>query len=86
MEKRTYTISNVLGKMDTPSLRITGKWLSEKGFNIGDKLEVIESKNMIILTKVPKRKVLFQEALKEYKVVEKQLNNLAMKVKQLTLF
>ena len=51
MTKRTYTISTTLGKKDIPAIRITGKWLNGKGFNIGDKLELIESNNMLILIK-----------------------------------
>ena len=49
-KKRTYTIFDL---NYVPNIRISGKWLMEQGFNIGDKLEYIEGKNMIILLKIP---------------------------------
>ena len=52
MAKRKYTIGYVpANNYDTPCIKITGKWLKACGFNIGDKLEMLQSKNMIILTK-----------------------------------
>jgi len=51
-KKRTYTLCSACGFTDRPALTMSGKWLMEKGFYIGDVLEVIESKNMLILTKV----------------------------------
>jgi len=39
-----------------PFIRITGKWLSRKSINIGDKLSLIESENMLILLKENKQK------------------------------
>ena len=75
MSKRTYTVSNVLGFKDTPSLKMTGKWLSEKGFNVGDKLEVIEGKNMIILAKIPMNELKQIEKRKVIKNLNKQLKS-----------
>ena len=53
-KKRTYTIctNGSVGNWKIPTLKITGKWLQEYGFNIGDKLLVLESKNMLILCKI----------------------------------
>ena len=41
-----------MGKHDTPFIRLSGKWLKEQGFNVGDKLKYISSKNMIILVRM----------------------------------
>ena len=41
-----------MGKHDTPFIRLSGKWLKEQGFNAGDKLKYISSKNMIILVRM----------------------------------
>ena len=68
MKKRTYTVSNVLGKLDTPMIKITGKWLVDKGINIGDKFEMVESQNMIILTKIPKH--ILEEQNKQFQICE----------------
>jgi len=51
-KKRTYTITYAPTGFDVPSIKITGKWLKEIGFDIGNKLEIIKSKNMLILAKV----------------------------------
>ena len=53
MFNKTYTIGYMMGKENTPFIRISGKWLNKQGFNIGDKLKYISSKNMIILVKMP---------------------------------
>lgn len=50
-KKRSYTISYLPSNYETPYIKITGKWLIERGFNIGDKIELLETKNMLILTK-----------------------------------
>ena len=51
MKKKTYSVSYLTSNAEIPFIRLTGKWLIEKGFNVGDKLELLESKNMLILTK-----------------------------------
>lgn len=51
--QRTYTIGYMMGKEDTPFIRLSGNWLKGQGFNVGDKLKYISSKNMIILVKMP---------------------------------
>ena len=50
---KIYTIYNYDNK---PMIRLMGKWLADNGFNIGDKLEFVQGKNMIILTKIPNDK------------------------------
>ena len=49
MEKRTYKVHSLFD--GTPIVKLTGKWLKDKGFNVGEQLQLIEGKNMIILTK-----------------------------------
>ena len=49
---KTYTVGYMMGKHDTPFIRLSGKWLKEQGFNVGDKLKYISSKNMIILVRM----------------------------------
>ena len=78
MQKRTYTVSTVFGGI-YPSIRLSGKWLEDKGFEIGSKLELIESNNMIILIKKPNHVVQKEKRQFEISKLEKQL-------KQLTLF
>ena len=52
MHDKTYTVGYMMGKQDTPFIRLSGKWLKEQGFNVGDKLKYISSKNMIILVRM----------------------------------
>lgn len=63
-----------MGKEDTPFIRISDKWLKEQGFNVGDKLKYISSKNMIILVKTTVDETL--EKQKEITKLEKQLKEL----------
>jgi hypothetical protein len=35
-----------------PYIRLGGAWLSEFGINVGDKLQIVQGKNMIVLMKV----------------------------------
>ena len=34
-----------------PSVRFGGAWLKDYGFNVGDRLKLLEGKNMLILVK-----------------------------------
>ena len=74
MHDKTYTIGYMMGKEDTPFIRISDKWLKEQGFNVGDKLKYISSKNMIILVKTTVDETL--EKQKEITKLEKQLKEL----------
>ena len=71
---KTYTITSLAENI--PFLRLSGKWLETKGFHIGDKLQLIECNNMIILVK------LTQEEVKKINL-EKQLSLLEKQKKQL---
>ena len=46
---KIYTVTEINGK---PAIRITGKWLKEKGFDIGDKFEAVYENNMLMLIKI----------------------------------
>ena len=70
---KIYTVSNYDNK---PFIRLTGKWLEKYGFNIGDKLEFIEGKNIIILAKVPNAKTRQLEKDFEIKQLTKRLNDI----------
>ena len=70
---KIYTVSSY---DDNPMIRLTGKWLVNYGFNIGDKLEFVEGKNMIILTKMPACKVNQLKNEYEIKQLQQKLNDL----------
>ena len=72
-KKRRYTVSNY---ENLPFIRMTGKWLEEIGINIGDKLEFIEGKNMIILTKVSANELKQLKNEYEIKQLQQRLNDL----------
>ncbi len=74
MYNKTYTVGYMMGKDDVPFIRLSGNWLKEQGFNVGDKLKYISSKNMIILVKQAVDETL--EKQKEIKKIEKQLKEL----------
>jgi len=56
MDNKRFIVSsmptNDKGKVTNPSLWLGGKWLKDYGFSVGDKLEVIHGKNMLVLVKV----------------------------------
>lgn len=76
MFNKTYTIGYMMGKENTPFIRISGKWLNKQGFNIGDKLKYISSKNMIILVKMSDDETLEENKQKEIVKLKKQLKEL----------
>jgi len=57
MDNMMFTVgampTNDKSKMSNPSVWFGGKWLLEFGFNVGDKLELIQGKNMLVLVKSP---------------------------------
>ena len=57
MENMRFTVgcmpTNDHRKKSNPSVWLGGKWLAEYGFNVGDRLELVKGKNMLILVKVP---------------------------------
>ena len=55
MKKRIYTLGVVPSGQKrklTPILKMTGDWLLEVDFEIGDQFQVITSENEIILRKI----------------------------------
>lgn len=76
MCNKTYTVGYMMGKEDTPFIRLSGNWLKNQGFNVGDKLKYISSKNMIILVKMPNDKTPEDKKQQEIKKLEKQLKEL----------
>lgn len=53
MMKRKYTVSRKPGydvDNDTPYIRISGKWLSKIGFNVGDQIELAIDEKMIMIS------------------------------------
>ena len=61
---KIYTLTEV---SDRPTIKLTGKWLEEVGFKVGDKVEAIVENNMLILIKIT------PEEVKELKEICKQL-------------
>ena len=55
MDNRSFTVSsmptNDKGRKPNPSLWLGGAWLSDYGFDVGDRLELIQGKNMLVLVK-----------------------------------
>lgn len=43
-------------KEEVPLIKLIGKWLKKLGFNIGDTMQLIKDKNIIILIKEDKQK------------------------------
>lgn len=73
MEKRKVTISSYNGK---PFLRLCGKWLKEeRGLEIGNQLEILESKNCLILIKIPEHIIQERKFNKEIKSLHQQIND-----------
>jgi len=49
-----YQLDNAYGKTSNPLIRLGGAWLKDFGIGVGDKLELIQGKNMLVLMKVQK--------------------------------
>lgn len=51
MNTRNLTISSISGHKfkPVPYIRLQGRWLRELGFEIGRKIEVEESENLIVI-------------------------------------
>ena len=47
-----YQLDNAYGKTSNPLIRLGGAWLKDFGFDVGDRLELVKGKNMIVLIKV----------------------------------
>lgn len=76
MCNKTYTVGYMMGKDVVPFIRLSGNWLKGQGFNVGDKLKYISSKNMIILVRMPDVETPEDKKQREIKKLEKQLKEL----------
>jgi hypothetical protein len=59
MAKKKFTVgympsSSKYREDASPFIKFGGNWLREFGIEVGDKLELIQGRNMIVLMKVPK--------------------------------
>lgn len=74
--QKTYTVSYMMGKDNIPFIRLSGNWLKDQGFNVGDKLKYISSKNMIILVKMPDVETPEDKKQREISKLKKQIRQL----------
>jgi len=55
MDKKMFTVgyqmSQDYAKGSAPFIKFGGKWLKDYGFSVGDRLELIQGKNMLVLVK-----------------------------------
>jgi len=70
---KIYTVSSLNNK---PFIRLTGKWLEEKGFNKGDKIRLFYDNDILVLTKMDDKEFLDNKKNKKILSLEKQLKNL----------
>jgi len=57
MTKKKFTVGYMPSSKSeeaSPFIKFGGNWLREFGIDVGDKLELIQGKNMLVLMKVPK--------------------------------
>jgi hypothetical protein len=71
---RTYTVGRTME--DTPCINIRGKWLRNIGIDLGSKMKLLESDNMIVLLKLPEDEV-------KRKKLEVEVANLERKLEAL---
>jgi len=57
MDNRRFIVSSMpssnRSKKPNPSLWLGGVWLKDYGFDVGDRIELVKGKNMLVLVKVP---------------------------------
>ena len=57
MAKKRFTVGYQMmqgyRRGSNPWIRFGGQWLKDYGFDVGDQLELIQGKNMLVLIKVP---------------------------------
>ena len=75
MQKKSFTVGYLPQSKseNTPYIRISGNWLKEFGIDVGDKLELVKGKNMLVLTKVPSRITEQERKNKEILKLESQI-------------
>jgi len=49
-----YQLDSAYGKERGPYVKLGGAWLKDFGIDVGDRLELIQGKNMLVLMKVSK--------------------------------
>jgi len=73
-KERIYTVQEM--EQGIPRLMLRGKWLDTAGLGIGTKLKYVESKNMIVLIKVPEKTITKDNRDKEILRLKNQLESL----------
>ena len=56
MGKKSFTVVDMHSAFkdgSKPFVKFGGKWLKDYGISVGDRLELVEGKNILILVKVP---------------------------------
>jgi hypothetical protein len=61
---------------DTPCINIRGKWLRNIGIDLGSKMRLLESDNMIVLLKLPEEEVERNKLEAEVESLERRLEAL----------
>lgn len=77
MQSKIYTIGYI--QSNTPCIKITGQWLKNLGFNIGDKLDFSLENGKIVLSKLSLQKRKELDIQLKSKQLEKQLQQLKNK-------
>ena len=68
---RSYTVQDLSG---VPSLTLKGKFLSKEfGLSFGDRVKLVEGRNMLILLKVPTVELEYQQNIERLKVCRQEL-------------
>jgi len=68
-KKRTYTVQEIAGR---PSLTLRGNFLRDYGLELGNQVQLLEGKNMLILMKIPAAVTAHNNNLRQLAVLEEQ--------------
>jgi len=71
--QKTYTVTDLSYK---PTIRLTGNWLKENGFNIGDQVELFNDNGILVLIKLTDEEIAEREKYKKILSLEKQIKKL----------
>ena len=83
MKKRTYTVTDAPCRpRNTPMFKVSGDWLKDAGINVGDRLELIDSKNMLIFLKIPMYIVRKEKLEYTLKDLQKELDKINKQAKE----
>ena len=61
---KTYTVSDL---NFVPAIRITGKWLKENGFDVGDKIRLVSDNGILVLMKMTEEEISINEKIERLK-------------------